>query len=594
MVPAKHVMRIFPAAISVALLLAPSFVRGDATIRYKTEVTSALPFPATELTGITYMKGNKGATVSSGEIIVADFVKNEITLIDTERKRYVTIPASEFATRMAEMMPKADTADGQIPGSPQTKCDSHKTGRTEVIQGVQAEEREQTCWQEIKLTEGTQQEPAAVADLGGKFVTHVWSASPSERARVPALWQLSGYELWQKYFMNPTQTEDRIMGGMSSMMEDLQPDQSAILRLTMEMYMKTPPPGVTTTASEPTMKMTQEIVELSTAPLDDSLFQVPADYAATTFGDFTNGMRQALTKSATAAKPPATQPGPAIPANVKAYVPSLNPLSRTEPDGSYETDGSVELLVSVGPKGTVESAEVLSGPEPLRNAALNQVRNWTFRPVLRDGAPVTAYTDTSVYFIDPKRTGPPSGQFSPDMAASWTRKMQLEQAFPRSPQQVLADLEQDSLGGDKDRRFYALSDLEYFALQAGAYDKAADYAHELLSDAEQKKEGWNYGNAIHNGHATLGLLALRSDDIATARLELLEAGKTPGSPQLNSFGPGMTLANELLKRGEREAVLEYFALCRKFWKLGRSQLDAWSDAVRKGETPVFGGNLNLH
>jgi hypothetical protein len=55
----------------------------------------------------------------------------------------------------------------------------------------------------------------------------------------------------------------------------------------------------------------------------------------------------------------------------------------------------------------------------------------------------------------------------------------------------------------------------------------------------------------------------------------------------------MTLANELLKRGEREAVLDYFALCRKFWKLGGSQLDAWSDAVRKGETPVFGGNLNL-
>jgi len=529
---------------------------------------------------------------------VADFVKNEITLIDAERKRYVTIPASEYGPRMAEMIPKVDTADGQIPGSVQNKCDSSKTGRTEVIQGVQAEEREHTCSQQVKLTEGMQQEAAAMADLGTKFVTHVWSASPSERARVPALWQLSGYEVWRKYFMNPTQAVDRIMGvmgGMSTMTEDLQEDQSAILRLTMDMYMKTPSmPGVTTTASEPTMKMTLEIDELSTAPLDDSILQVPADYAETTFGDFTNGMMQALAKSAKAAKPPATQPGPAIPANVKAYVPSLKPLSTTEPDGSaYETEGSVELLVSVSPKGTVESAEVLSGPEPLRNAALNQVRNWTFRPVLRDGAPVTAYTDTLVFFTDPKRTGPPSGQFWPNIAASWTRKMQLEQALPRSPQQVLADLEQDSLGGDKDRRYYALSDLEYFALQAGAYDKAADYAHELLSDAERKKEDWNYGNAIHNGHATLGLVALRSDDVATACQELLEAGKTPGSPQLNSFGPGMTLANELLKRGEREAVLDYFALCRKFWKLGGSQLDAWSDAVRKGETPVFGGNLNL-
>jgi hypothetical protein len=57
-VPAKPVMRIFPSAISVALLLAPPLVRGDATIRYKTEVTSAPPFPVTESTSIIYMKGN--------------------------------------------------------------------------------------------------------------------------------------------------------------------------------------------------------------------------------------------------------------------------------------------------------------------------------------------------------------------------------------------------------------------------------------------------------------------------------------------------------------------------------------------------------
>lgn len=592
---AKNVMRMFPTAISAALLFAPPFLRGDATIRYKTEVTSALPLPGMDSTSVIYMKGNKGATVSSGETIVADFAKNEITLIDAERKKYVVIPASEYGSRMAEMMPQAG-AGAQMLGSMQTKCDSNKTGRTELIQGVQAEESEHTCSVEMKLPEGMQQAAGAMVGFGMKFVTHVWSASPSERARVPALWQLSGYELWQKLFMNPTQTVGKMMGGMSPMMEDLRKDQSATLRLTMDMYMKMPSvPGITAAPSEPTMKMTQEMVGLSTAPLDDSLFQVPADYVATTFGDFTNGMMQARMQAMKAPKLPASQPGPAIPANVKAYVPSLKPLSRTEPDGAaYETQGLVELLVTVGPKGTVEDAEVLSGPEPLHKAALNQVRNWTFRPVLRDGGPVTAYTDVSVDFIDPKKPGAFSPQFSQDMAAAETRKTQLEQVMPRSAQQVLADLEQDSGGGDKDRRFYALSDLGYYALEAGADGKAADYAYELLSDAELKKDNWNYGNAIHNGHATLGLVALRNDDFGTARQELLEAGKTPGSPQLNSFGPGMTLANELLKRGEREAVLDYFALCRKFWKLGGSQLDAWSDAIRKGETPVFGGNLNLH
>jgi hypothetical protein len=43
----------------------------------------------------------------------------------------------------------------------------------------------------------------------------------------------------------------------------------------------------------PIIKMTQEIVELSTSPLDDSLFRIPDDCAAEPFGDVFNGMIQA-------------------------------------------------------------------------------------------------------------------------------------------------------------------------------------------------------------------------------------------------------------------------------------------------------------
>jgi hypothetical protein len=53
----------------------------------------------------------------------------------------------------------------------------------------------------------------------------------------------------------------------------------------------------------------------------------------------------------------------------------------------------------------------------------------------------------------------------------------------------------------------------------------------------------------------------------------------------------MTLARDLLQRGESESVLEYFTLCRAFWKMGSKTLDTWSATVRKGETPNFGANL---
>ena len=54
----------------------------------------------------------------------------------------------------------------------------------------------------------------------------------------------------------------------------------------------------------------------------------------------------------------------------------------------------------------------------------------------------------------------------------------------------------------------------------------------------------------------------------------------------------MTLAKELLEKGEREVVLEYFDLCAKFWELERDKkLKKWKSQVEAGKTPDFGANL---
>ena len=71
----------------------------------------------------------------------------------------------------------------------------------------------------------------------------------------------------------------------------------------------------------------------------------------------------------------------------------------------------------------------------------------------------------------------------------------------------------------------------------------------------------------------------------------LESGKTKGSPNLNSFGPNMSLAKELLELGERDAVLEYLDLCGRFWKSGSDSIDQWKEEMARGEIPAFGPNL---
>jgi hypothetical protein len=128
-------------------------------------------------------------------------------------------------------------------------------------------------------------------------------------------------------------------------------------------------------------------------------------------------------------------------------------------------------------------------------------------------------------------------------------------------------------------------------VEAGSTEKAKSYAEELLRLAPKYSKDWNYGNALHKGNLTLGRLSVRSGDLENAKKYLLEAGRTPGSPQLNSFGPNMALAKELLEKGERSAVLEYFGLCGNFWEMGGQKLREWSALVKDGITPDFGGNL---
>ena len=53
----------------------------------------------------------------------------------------------------------------------------------------------------------------------------------------------------------------------------------------------------------------------------------------------------------------------------------------------------------------------------------------------------------------------------------------------------------------------------------------------------------------------------------------------------------MSLAKDLLEKGERDVVLEYFEACRKFWKMGEDDLDKWSKEVKAGTIPDFGANL---
>jgi hypothetical protein len=284
---------------------------------------------------------------------------------------------------------------------------------------------------------------------------------------------------------------------------------------------------------------------------------------------------------------------------VKAFVPSLTPVQRVEavypePAKQDRTQGDIQLLLTVDSHGAVTKAEALTGPNALRPAAIDAAMKWIFRPVIREGAPVAAMTAQVIIVRhppDPERTPSPALPASDpgEMHAAALRVNELRRQFPRTPAQILADYENEGLTGDA--LFNQLAAMAKAALKAGDLVKAQTYADQLLSMAPQNPKSWNYGNAIHDGNMVLGAVALQQGNTPAAETYLLAAGRTPGSPNLNSFGPNMTLAQALLQKNQRDVVLQYFALCREFWKLGGAKLDNWTATVKGGGMPEFRANL---
>ena len=139
-------------------------------------------------------------------------------------------------------------------------------------------------------------------------------------------------------------------------------------------------------------------------------------------------------------------------------------------------------------------------------------------------------------------------------------------------------------------RYNMLADAAKLAVKVSEWDDARSYAEELLKLSTDTKN-WNYGNAIFFANMVLGQVALRHGNMDAAKAYLLASGKTPGSPQLNSFGPNMSLAKDLFEAGERQAVLTFFDECRLFWKMDRGRLKQWADQVNSNRMPDFGANL---
>jgi protein TonB len=100
-----------------------------------------------------------------------------------------------------------------------------------------------------------------------------------------------------------------------------------------------------------------------------------------------------LTAQTTASAPqPVRVSGGVIAGNVLTKVMPTFPVEARE----KHINGSVTMRVVIGKDGHVKSAEAISGPNLLRQAFVDAVKQWTYKPYLLNGSPVEVETTITI------------------------------------------------------------------------------------------------------------------------------------------------------------------------------------------------------
>lgn len=76
----------------------------------------------------------------------------------------------------------------------------------------------------------------------------------------------------------------------------------------------------------------------------------------------------------------------------------LHKVDPVYPEDAKDVSGAVVMAATIDDKGKIAALSMVSGPEKLRGAAWNAVKQWTYKPYLLNGNPVFVQTQIAINF----------------------------------------------------------------------------------------------------------------------------------------------------------------------------------------------------
>jgi len=201
---------------------------------------------------------------------------------------------------------------------------------------------------------------------------------------------------------------------VTPLLDETLKNQSVILRIHVDMYMpfmaalaqkmaaQKGEAAIAVDPEAPVIQMNQEVVELSSAPLEASLFEVPAGYTTAPPDDLIRSMVQTPGRLSADADSAGKSDGTErirVGGDVQRAKLVSQPLPVYPPEAKdARISGHVVFNVIVGKDGTVHDVSLVSGHPLLVAPAKDAVKQWVYQPTLLNGEPVEVVTQVDVTF----------------------------------------------------------------------------------------------------------------------------------------------------------------------------------------------------
>lgn len=119
------------------------------------------------------------------------------------------------------------------------------------------------------------------------------------------------------------------------------------------------------------------------------------------------------------------------------------------------------------------------------------------------------------------------------------------------------------------------------ALEAGALIRAKGISQAIVN------AHIGDDSAVRLQHTTiLGRIALRQNDLESAKRHLLDSVPKSRSTAESFYMPTFTLAREILEKEQKEIVIKYLELIAPLWK--HPKIPKWKEEIRNGKIPSDG------